>query len=203
MAHDGPVDERSEVVLVVSRRDPPASSGFETVIQAATGLAGKAMSQVESTVGVVLGAALDRVVPITMNAVLDRVDLTALVLQRVDLREVVQRTIEELDLTDVVLTRVDVDAIVAKADLDAIIDRLPLLELANYIIDEIDLPSIIRDSTGGIASDAINAARMQSAEVDQLVNGIIDRILLRRRQRRIDAPGTPESLAAEAADGLQ
>jgi hypothetical protein len=140
------------------------------------------------------GAALDRVVPAVVDAVLARIDLTELVVSRVDLNRVVNDALDSLDLTQLVLDRVDVDAIVARADIEAIIDRVPVIPLANYVIEEIDLPQIIRESTGGVATDAVNSIRVQSVGADQLVSRMADRFLLRRRGRKVDVPGDPESL---------
>ena len=193
--------ERSEVVLVVSpRQSLPQPQGVEALIGLAGGLAARVAGGVEAVVGAAVGSVLDRVVPVTVGAVLDRIDLTSMVLQKVDLRTVVEQTLDQLDLTQLVLDRVDIDVIVDRADLDRVIDRLPLIDLANYIIDEIDLPSIIRDSTGGIATDAMNAVRMQSTQVDAAVSHVVDRILLRHRTRIVDAPGTPQSLQGETIE---
>lgn len=142
-----------------------------------------------------LNEALDRVVPPVLDAVLDRLDLTRMVIERVDLTRVVQATLDQMDLTQLVLERVDVDRLVEEADLDRLIDRLPLIDLANYIVDEIDLPRIIRESTGGIATDAMNAVRIQSIGVDQMVTRITDAMLLRRKARATTAPGEAGSAA--------
>jgi hypothetical protein len=161
------------------------------------GLLGLVLAPVLIAREVVTGAtnaALDRVVPAVVDAVLQRIDLTDLVLSRVDLHRVVTEALDTLDLTDIVLDRVDVDAIVARADIEAVIDRVPIIPLANYVIEEIDLPQIIRESTGGVATDAVNSLRVQSVGADQLVSRWADRLLLRRRQRNLDAPGNPESL---------
>jgi hypothetical protein len=112
-----------------------------------------------------------------------------MVIERVDLTRVVQATLDQMDLTQLVLDRVDVDRLVDEANLERIIDRLPLIDLANYIVDEIDLPRIIRESTGGIATDAMNAVRIQSIGVDQMMTRITDAILLRRKARATTAPG--------------
>ena len=156
-----------------------------------------------------------------VSAVLDLLDLTAVVRQRVDLDALVAgvdvgAVIRSLDLTRIVLDGVDLAAIVATVDIDGIvatvdleailsrvdvnqiadrvqiqpvIDRIDLVGLARYVIDEIDLPEIIRESTGGVASEAVRGARMQSIDADQAVQRTIDRILLRRKARATEAPG--------------
>jgi hypothetical protein len=177
-----------------------------------------------------LDRALRALVPQVVAAVLDQLDLTALVLQRVNLDAVaasldvaavvervdVNRIAEQIDLQaivdridiDAIVARLDLDAIVATVDLDAIatridmqaiIDRIDIVSLADEVIDGVDLPEIIRQSTGSVASEAARTVRMRGIEADELVSRLADRLLLRRRARRTDAPGEPESLAAEAA----
>ncbi len=162
-----------------------------------------------------LVALLDRWVPLVVAAVLDRIDLTALVLRRVDLDAV----IESLDLTrivienvalDAVVERVDLEAVVRRLDLDqivagvdieailnrvdvneiaervsidAVIDRIDLIGLTSYVLDSIDLPEIIRESTGSVASETVRGVRMQSIDADQAVQRAVDRLLLRRKPR--------------------
>ena len=75
-------------------------------------------------------------------------------MRQVDLQSIILRALDEIDITQIVIDRVDVDEIVGKTDLDAVIDRIPMLQIADYIIEEIDLPQIIRESTGGVALDA-------------------------------------------------
>jgi hypothetical protein len=72
------------------------------------------------------------------------------------------------------------DAIVARIDINAIVNRIDLVAIVNQVIDEIDLPSIIRESSGGMASEAVLDVRMRGIEADETVNRIVDRILRRR-----------------------
>ena len=147
--------------------------------------------------------AADRIVPAVVDVVVSRIDLTGLVVDRVDFGRVIGKALDSVDLTQVVLDRVDIDAVIRAADLDAVVDRLPIVEIADYVIDEIDLPQIIRDSTSGIAGDAMNTVRRQSRGADQLVSRLADRIVLRRGGRKVDAPGDPESLARAGAEALR
>jgi len=133
-------------------------------------------------------------VPRLVEAVLDRLDLTELVLRRVDLDRVaqgldVELVLDRLDLTELVLRRVDldrvaraldVDAVALRIDLDAIAARLDLIGLAEQVVDGIDLPQIIRDSTGSVASEGVAGIRVQSMEADQAVAHFVDRVLRRR-----------------------
>lgn len=202
MHHNGGVDEsepRREVVLVTrpataGRSAPDPLGTVREILTSSVGMAvyttSTLVSLVEQTITYAVtsavNSALDRVVPAIADAVIDRIDLTDVVVDRVDLRRIVMSALDSLDLTQVVLDRVDVDAIVARADIDAVIDRVPIIPLADYVIDEIDLPQIIRDSTSGIAGDAMNTLRKQGVGADKLVSELADRIVLRRHARRVD-----------------
>ena len=110
-----------------------------------------------------------------LDAVLDQVDLTGLVEQRVDL----DRIARHLDV-DGIAARLDLDGIAARLDLDAVLARLDLIALANEVVDGIDLPRIIRESTGSVASEGIAGVRIRSMEADRAVTHVVDRILFRR-----------------------
>jgi hypothetical protein len=109
-----------------------------------------------------------------INTILDEMDLTAIVLQRVDLVKVVDAVLDEIDLTSIVLDRVDLVKVV-----DAVLDQMDLIAVANEIIDGVDLPGIIRESTGSMASETVQGVRMQGIGADEAVGRVVDRILLR------------------------
>jgi hypothetical protein len=196
-----------DVVLVTRPVGPPPPGPVDAVrglVVATLGAAASAATGVAGAVGRVVGGAagqaLDAVVPRVASAVVGRIDLTDLVVRNVDLGRVVTTALDSVDLTRIVVERVDIDAVVEKADMNRIIDRVPVIPLANFVIEEIDLPTIIKDSTGGIATDAVNAVRVQGVGADQFVSRLADRFLLRRRGRKLDAPGEPESLEPVADD---
>jgi hypothetical protein len=117
-----------------------------------------------------------------VDVVLDQMDLTTLVLQRVDLVKVVDAVLERMDLTAIVLERVDLVKVV-----DAVLDQMDLIALANEIIDGVDLPEIIRESTGSMASETVKGVRMQGIGADRAVGRAVDRLLLRREHDTDDA----------------
>jgi len=208
-----PEEPRQEVVLVTrpTRSTPPNPvDTLREVLAASVGMAAYSattmVSLVEQTITYAVtasvNAALDRLVPVIADAIIERIDLTDIVIDQVDLNRIVNTALDSLDLTQLVIDRVDVNAIVAEADIDAVIDRVPIIPLANYVIDEIDLPQIIRDSTSGIAGDAVSTIRKQGVGADQLVARLADRITFRHRQRKLEAPGDPESLADRMAEDL-
>ena len=164
-----------------------------------------------------LAELLDAWMPLIVEALVDRLDLTALVKEHVDLDEIVgsvdldaavarvdlDAAVARVDLDGVVakvdldgavarvdldgvVAKVDLDAAVARVDMDAIIDRIDLVGLAEEIIDAIDLPAIIRESTGSMASETVRGVRMSGISADEAISRAVDRALFRRR--RPDAP---------------
>lgn len=154
---------------------------------------------------------LHNLVPMAAGVILDRIDLTSIVIERVE----IDRIIDEVDLNGVVsrvdlnpivdrvdidaivarldldsiVARVDIDAVAARLDIDAVIDRIDLAALAREVIDEIDLPEIIRESTGIMTSEAVLGVRMQGIRADDGVNRVVDKLLLRRGVRKTQVRG--------------
>jgi hypothetical protein len=96
--------------------------------------------------------------------------------------EMVEQILAELDLTTLVRENVDVNAIAAEFDIDAIVDRIDLIGLANKVIDGVDLPAIIRESTNSVTAEVMTDVRTQGERADDLVAGIVDRVLGRSRE---------------------
>ena len=132
---------------------------------------------------------VDKVVErVDVDKVIDRVDLD-LIADRLDLdRQVARVNIDvaaerididaiaaRMDLNDLA-SRIDPDPLVARANIDAVIARVDLLALAREIIDGIDLPGIIRQSTGALSSDAVKGVRSQSRSADDAVAGFVGRL---------------------------
>lgn len=128
---------------------------------------------------------------VDIESVIDRVDLDAVV-ATVDLDAAVARVdidsiIDRVDL-DGVAAKLDVDAVVARADLDAVIDRVDIIGIVEDVLDVIDLPGIIRDSTGSMASETVRGVRMTGVSADDALARVVDRALFRRR-RAHELPG--------------
>ena len=130
-----------------------------------------------------------------LDAVVARVDLDAVVarvdpeplIKRVDVDAVASRIdleplVARVD-PDAVGKRLDVDAVVARVDLDAVVARLDLPRIVSEVLAVIDLPEIVRESTGSAASEVVRDLRTESARADDVVARIVDRLL--RRQRRL------------------
>jgi hypothetical protein len=154
---------------------------------------------------------VDRVATrLDLDAVLDRIDLNAIVRDRVDVDGIVRTVdidavLDRIDLNAIVRDRldldaiaraIDIDAVAARVDLDAVIERLDLPALAQDVIDEIDLPVIIRESSGSIASETVRGVRMHSIDADEAVHRALDRVLHHRRGGAAAKASKPDVPAA-------
>ena len=138
---------------------------------------------------------------VDVNAVAARVDPDAVV-ARADLdaaaaRLDLDRLAAALDLDaaaarldlDRLAARLDPDAVVARVDLEAAIARIDLVRLAREVIEGVDLPDIVRSSTGTMATEAVRSVRTESMRADDAVSGFVDRLL--RRSPRGEVPVLP------------
>ena len=133
---------------------------------------------------------------IDLDAIVDKIDVDAIV-RRVDVDAIVSQVdidaiAKRIDV-DAIVEKLDIDAIVDRVDIDAIVRRLDLVSLAEEIVNGIDLPEIIRESTGSMASDVVRDVRMQSIDADVAIARIVDRLIRRRRARRTEILGNSDS----------
>jgi hypothetical protein len=100
---------------------------------------------------------------------------------------------------DKVLSRVDVGAVLDRVDVNEVVGRVDVNEVVGRVdmdalVEETDLGAVIARSSGGLASEALDAARRQAVGLDQFIDRWVRR-LLRRKQPGPLAP--PALLAAE------
>jgi hypothetical protein len=88
---------------------------------------------------------------------------------------IVTAVLDELDLTAIVRDRLHAEAI------EAVIARIDLVGLTNEVIEEVDLPTIIRDSTSSVTAEVMTDVRTQGERADDAVAGFVDRVLGRRQ----------------------
>jgi hypothetical protein len=143
------------------------------------------------------------------DATLDQLDLTQLVLDRVDLERIVDR----VDV-DAIASRIDIDAIVQRMDLDGVVDRvdvqrvvgrvdiegivrsldlaaiaqevidqLDLAAIATDVIQEVDVPQIVRDASGTMTDETIEAIRVHGVGADRALSRFVDRLFGRDGER--------------------
>lgn len=84
---------------------------------------------------------------------------------------IVAAVLDDLDLTAIVRDRLHADAI------EAVIARIDLIGLANEVIDGVDLPAIIRESTSSVTAEVMTDVRTQGERADDAVSGFVDRVL--------------------------
>jgi hypothetical protein len=126
---------------------------------------------------------------IDVDSIVDKIDIDAIV-RRADVDAIVSQVdidaiAKRIDV-DAIVEKLDIDAIVDRVDIDAIVRRLDLVSLAEEIVNGIDLPEIIRESTGSMASEVVRDVRMQSIDADVAIARIVDRLIRRRRARRTE-----------------
>jgi hypothetical protein len=143
------------------------------------------------------GASLEKQI---IHAALQSMDITDIVRERVDLDSLVdeinvERIAARIDPNELA-ARIDVDRIAARLDLDAVIARVDLPRLVQEVLDDIDLPDLIRESTGTLTADAIEEVRYVSVSADRTIARAVDRFI-RRHRRHLDAPGEPTSLSTD------
>ena len=117
---------------------------------------------------------------VDVNAVLAQVDVNAL-LARVNVAAL--------------LERVDLNAVLAQVDIGALLDRVDINDLLQRIdmdalVEQTDLGAVIARSSGGVASEALDAARSQAVGLDQT----IDRWVQRALRRKQPAPSAPRAV---------
>jgi hypothetical protein len=117
---------------------------------------------------------------VDLNAVVARVDLDRIV-EHLDLDAIVDR----LDL-DRIAGRIDIDAIAARIDLNAVVARIDLAGLTEQVMDEVDIGELIRESSGTMATETVDALRVQGMRADGLLSRVVDRIMQRKGERRTD-----------------
>jgi hypothetical protein len=122
-------------------------------------------------------------------AVLDEVDLDGVV-ARVNLDRVVDRLdldhiAERLDV-DAIAARIDLDAVIDRVDVDAVVARVDLAGLTEQVMNEIDIGEIIRESSGTMTTETVDALRVQGMRADRLLSRAVDRVLGRRDERQTD-----------------
>jgi uncharacterized RDD family membrane protein YckC len=110
--------------------------------------------------------------------------LTDLLLQAVDVNAVARR----IDM-NAVLDQIDVNELIKRVDLQALLDRVDMNELLRRIdiealAGETDLGAIIARSSGGMASDALDAVRGQAVGLDEFVDRSVARLARLVRRRR-------------------
>jgi len=94
---------------------------------------------------------------------------------------VAEAVFSRLDLTDIVVRHVDIDRLVTTVDLDAAVHQVDLLGVAQYVIDGVNLPAIVRSSSASFTTEAVHGLRVHGVEADQAVARVVGHLIPRRR----------------------
>jgi hypothetical protein len=124
---------------------------------------------------------------IDLNALLEKIDLDDYVLRKIDVNALLARVdvaavLERADVNGV-LRRVDVSALLGRVDVNELLRRVDM----DSLVEQTDLGAVIAKSSGGAASEALDAARSQAVGLDQFIDRWVQRAL-RRRHAALVAP---------------
>ena len=108
----------------------------------------------EAAVGHQVDRVASRVIPVVVEAIVSRIDLTDLVARHVDINDLVARGV----------------------DINAIVWRVDLLGVAQYVIDGVDLPDIVRSSSSSLTADTVQRVRIRGADADTAISRAVDRL---------------------------
>ena len=116
-----------------------------------------------------LAGALDVVVPVLVDALLRRFDVTEAVRRHVDLDALVA----EVDL-DAAADNLDVDAVAARLDIGAVLDRL---DLTTLVRERVDLDALVAGVDIGAVLDRLDLTTLvrERVDLDALVAGVDER----------------------------
>jgi hypothetical protein len=98
-----------------------------------------------------------------------------------------------VDLTALVRKHIDVDAVAKDLDVDAVVERVDTAAIANRLLEEIDLPEIVRESSDAFASEAVIGIRTRAIRADNAVTRGVDYVL----HRQADPP--PDDVPSQVA----
>jgi hypothetical protein len=171
----GAVDPLDRLRCAGKRVTDPLESLAQSVAQHVVDLVVHAVDLNALLQQVDLDALLARV---DVNEVLARVDVSALV-DRVDVSALVDR----VDVNEV-LRRVDVDALVSRVDVNAAAGRIDM----DALVAQTDLGAVIAQSSGGMAAEALDAARSSAVGLDGFVDRWVGRVVRRRHPRPVAPP---------------
>jgi len=157
----------------------------------------RAVREARTVVPEYAGRVVERAVDVVpLNRVLDQVDLDSL-LERIDVERLIRRVpvqaiIDRVDI-DALMQRVDIAALLERVDLNTVVSRVDL----DALVERTDLGAVIAQSTGGMASSAVDLVRRQGVGLDVLVASFAARI--RQRSLRDSPPGPPLLAGSQAS----
>jgi hypothetical protein len=100
---------------------------------------------------------------------------------------VVENLLDRIDLTQLVIERVDVDKIIERrVDIDGVIERVDVTGVARDVLQQLDLPEIIRESSSTMGTETVESLRVRGMDADRSLSRLVDRILNRSNGRETE-----------------
>jgi hypothetical protein len=127
--------------------------------------------------------ALRRGIRRAADALMDQLDTTDLVLEHVDIQRIAETVdinplVDRLDM-DRLTDRIDIDALVARLDIEALIGRLDVAAIVADVIDQLDIPDLIRETTAQTTSESVRNVRLRGVGADRAISKVANRLLRR------------------------
>jgi hypothetical protein len=127
--------------------------------------------------------ALRRGIGRAADAVMEQLDVTDLALEHVDIQRIAETVdinplVDKLDM-DRLTDRIDMDALVARLDIGALVGRLDIAAIAADVIEQLDIPDLIRQVTGETTSESVRNVRLRGVGADRAISRVADRLLRR------------------------
>jgi hypothetical protein len=141
-----------------------------------------------------------------VDTLLEQLDLTSLVLDHLDIQRVasaidIQTLVADLDVDALaarldmdrlldridmnrLLDRIDMERLTERIDMQALLDRVDLPAVASGVIDDLDIPQVIREATTDTASEGVRDVRLRGVEADRAIGRAVDRLLGRSNGSR-------------------
>lgn len=114
-------------------------------------------------------------------------------LERFDrsITSVVEIMLDRIDVTQLVIERVDVDRIIEeRVDIDGVIERADVIGVVRDVLEQLDLPEIIRESSSTMGTEAVEGLRLRGMDADRSLSRLVDRVL-NRTNGRVASPVHP------------
>jgi len=101
----------------------------------------------------------------------------------------IEGVLSRVDLTQLIINHVSVPRIVDSVDLNAVLEKVDVAGMVEKVVQDVDLPGIVRSSSDTLVTDAVRGVRLQSASADDVVDRLIGHLVPHRRGKA--AAGTP------------
>jgi hypothetical protein len=99
----------------------------------------------------------------------------------------IETLLDRIDLTQLVIERVDVDKIIEKrVDIDGVIERADVIGIARDVLQQLDLPEIIRESSSTMGTETVEGLRIRGMDADRSLSRLVDRVLNRPNGREAE-----------------